>query len=119
MKKIWILIRKEWSEVFKNRLVLFTTAFLPLVFAAIPLGMLVALRSSGDNSATRLFRTSFMRSRRSSRSSFLILRMGRYVSTTLALTPSPETCTVRAPRRNWPPTATLTTVPCWPPAGYR
>jgi len=37
MKKIWILIRKEWSEVFKNKLVLFTTAFLPLLFAVLPL----------------------------------------------------------------------------------
>lgn len=52
MKKIWILIRKEWSEVFKNRLVLFSTSFLPLVFAAIPLGMLYALRSSGDTMDT-------------------------------------------------------------------
>jgi ABC-2 type transport system permease protein len=40
MKKIWILVRKEWSEVFKNKLVLFTTAFLPLLFAVLPLIMM-------------------------------------------------------------------------------
>jgi ABC-2 type transport system permease protein len=40
MKKIWILIRKEWSEVFKNRFVLFSVAFLPLLFTALPLIML-------------------------------------------------------------------------------
>lgn len=37
MKKVWVIIRKEWSEVFKNRLVLGTVAFLPLLFTAIPL----------------------------------------------------------------------------------
>jgi ABC-2 type transport system permease protein len=37
MKKIWTLIRKEWAEVFKNKFVLFTTAFLPLLFAVLPL----------------------------------------------------------------------------------
>jgi ABC-2 type transport system permease protein len=31
---------KEWAEVFKNRLVLFTVTFLPLIFLAIPLIML-------------------------------------------------------------------------------
>jgi len=37
MRKIWVLMRKEWSEVFKNKLVLFTTAFLPLMFAVLAL----------------------------------------------------------------------------------
>lgn len=36
MDKIRTIIGKEWSEVFKNRLVLFTVAFLPLVFLALP-----------------------------------------------------------------------------------
>jgi len=46
MKKIWILVRKEWAEVFRNKLVLFTTAFLPLVFAVLPLIFLYVMGSS-------------------------------------------------------------------------
>lgn len=37
MQKIYVIIRKEWAEVFKNRFVLFTVAFMPLLFTAIPL----------------------------------------------------------------------------------
>jgi ABC-2 type transport system permease protein len=37
MSKIWVIVRKEWAEVFKNRFVLFTVAFLPLVMTALPL----------------------------------------------------------------------------------
>lgn len=37
MSKIKTIVLKEWAEVFKNRLVLFTVAFLPLVFIALPL----------------------------------------------------------------------------------
>jgi ABC-2 type transport system permease protein len=48
MNKINTIIRKEWSEVFKNRMVLFTTAFLPLLLTAIPLGIIYATSTSGD-----------------------------------------------------------------------
>jgi ABC-2 type transport system permease protein len=48
MDKIWVIVRKEWSEVFKNRFVFFTVAFLPLVLTALPLIMLYATGSSGD-----------------------------------------------------------------------
>lgn len=44
MNKINTIIRKEWAEVFKNRMVLFTTAFLPLILTAIPLGIMFAMR---------------------------------------------------------------------------
>jgi ABC-2 type transport system permease protein len=50
MKKIKTIIRKEWAEVFKNRMVLFTVAFLPLLMTAIPLGILYSTR--GVASAT-------------------------------------------------------------------
>ncbi|UYN90757.1 MAG: ABC transporter permease subunit [Anaerolineales bacterium] len=40
MKKIGVLIAKEWAEVFRNKLVIFSVVFMPLVFAVIPLGML-------------------------------------------------------------------------------
>jgi ABC-2 type transport system permease protein len=48
MNKIWILIRKEWAEVFKNRFVLFTVAFLPLLFTVMPLVILYITKTSGD-----------------------------------------------------------------------
>lgn len=37
MNKVKTIISKEWAEVFKNRLVLFSVAFLPLIFVAMPL----------------------------------------------------------------------------------
>ncbi|MCB8945461.1 MAG: ABC transporter permease subunit [Ardenticatenaceae bacterium] len=37
MEKVKTIIGKEWAEVFKNRLVLFTVAFLPLILVALPL----------------------------------------------------------------------------------
>lgn len=51
MDKIKTIIRKEWAEVFKNRLVLFTVIFLPLFFTALPL---IILYASGGNASTGL-----------------------------------------------------------------
>jgi ABC-2 type transport system permease protein len=48
MKKIRAIIRKEWAEVFKNRMVLFTVAFLPLMLTALPIGILLSMRGSSD-----------------------------------------------------------------------
>lgn len=48
MKKIITIIRKEWAEVFRNRLVVFTVVFLPLIMAAIPLGILFAMRGEAS-----------------------------------------------------------------------
>jgi len=48
MKKIWTLMRKEWAEVFKNRFVLFSVAFLPLLFTAIPLIILYTMGNATD-----------------------------------------------------------------------
>lgn len=36
MEKIRTIVGKEWAEVFRNRLVLFSVAFLPLIFIALP-----------------------------------------------------------------------------------
>ncbi len=44
MEKIKTIIEKEWAEVFKNKLVLFTVAFLPLMLTAIPLITLGSMR---------------------------------------------------------------------------
>ena len=46
MNKIKTIIRKEWAEVFKNRMVIFTVAFLPLLMTAIPLGILYTMRAT-------------------------------------------------------------------------
>jgi ABC-2 type transport system permease protein len=48
MDKVWEIVRKEWSEVFKNRFVLFAVAFMPILFTAIPLGILYSMRGSAD-----------------------------------------------------------------------
>lgn len=49
MNKIKTILRKEWAEVFKNRMVIFTVIFLPLVFAALPLIMLSVTSGGGVN----------------------------------------------------------------------
>lgn len=40
MRHIITIIDKEWAEVFKNRMVLFTMTFIPLIFIVLPLAML-------------------------------------------------------------------------------
>lgn len=40
MRKILVLVGKEWAEVFRNKLVIFSVIFMPLLFAIIPLGIL-------------------------------------------------------------------------------
>lgn len=45
MKKIFVLIYKEWSEVFKNKMVLFSVSFMPLIFCIIPLAILFSMQS--------------------------------------------------------------------------
>jgi ABC-2 type transport system permease protein len=51
MNKIKTILRKEWAEVFKNRMVLFTVIFMPLFLSLLPLIILYAMGSSGANSA--------------------------------------------------------------------
>jgi ABC-2 type transport system permease protein len=48
MDRIRTIIDKEWAEVFKNRMVLFTIVFLPLIFTALPLIVLSVFRSTGE-----------------------------------------------------------------------
>jgi ABC-2 type transport system permease protein len=52
MRKITTIIRKEWAEVFKNRLVLSTVIFLPLLFTALPLIFLYVTRDSNAQDLT-------------------------------------------------------------------
>jgi ABC-2 type transport system permease protein len=53
--RVRTIIDKEWAEVFKNRVVLFTVLIMPLVFTLLPLGMLFFFGSnpnmSGGDSA--------------------------------------------------------------------
>ena len=48
MQKIYVIIRKEWAEVFKNRFVFFTVAFMPLLFTALPLIILYTGEGFGN-----------------------------------------------------------------------
>ncbi len=48
MKKIGTIIRKEWAEVFRNRMVIFIVAFLPLLLTAIPLGVIYSTRGASS-----------------------------------------------------------------------
>ena len=48
MDKIITIVRKEWAEVFKNKMVLFSVIFLPLLFAALPLIILFSTGGGGD-----------------------------------------------------------------------
>lgn len=47
MQPILTIIDKEWAEVFKNKMVLFTVAIMPLVFTIMPLGVLLAMNGVG------------------------------------------------------------------------
>lgn len=47
MQKIKTIIQKEWAEVFKNKMVMFTVIFLPLLFAVMPL--LILYFGGGDS----------------------------------------------------------------------
>lgn len=51
MDKIKTIIEKEWAEVFKNRLVLFTVIFLPLFFTALSLIVLVLVGGADSTEA--------------------------------------------------------------------
>lgn len=49
MQKIKTIILKEWAEVFKKRMVLFSVIFMPMLFSALPLIMLYVTRDAGVN----------------------------------------------------------------------
>jgi ABC-2 type transport system permease protein len=51
MKKIKTIIRKEWAEVFKKRMVLFTVIFLPLFLSILPLIILYSMGGTEAASA--------------------------------------------------------------------
>ncbi len=52
MNRIQTIIDKEWAEVFKNRLVIFTVVLLPVIFTVLPLVVLSVTRSSGGSGSS-------------------------------------------------------------------
>jgi ABC-2 type transport system permease protein len=48
MDKITTIVKKEWAEVFKNRMVIFTVAFLPVIMTILPLVILYTTRDTGN-----------------------------------------------------------------------
>jgi ABC-2 type transport system permease protein len=52
MNKIKTIVRKEWAEVFKKRMVLFTVIFLPLFLSVLPLIILYSMGGSSVSSAS-------------------------------------------------------------------
>jgi ABC-2 type transport system permease protein len=48
MKKVLTIVDKEWADVFKNKMVLFTVVFLPLLLTAIPLAILYFSRNASQ-----------------------------------------------------------------------
>jgi ABC-2 type transport system permease protein len=61
MNKILIIIRKEWSEVFLNRMVMMTVIFMPLLFSALPLIILYSTRNTGMTDYTSEMPAQFAR----------------------------------------------------------
>lgn len=51
MDKTIAIVRKEWAEVFKNKIVFSSVLFLPLILALLPLGMLFAFNNIEGMSA--------------------------------------------------------------------
>jgi len=51
MHKIKTIILKEWAEVFRNQLVVFSVIFMPLLLTAIPLVMIYTMRDVATSSA--------------------------------------------------------------------
>ncbi len=47
-KRVRTILVKEWEEVFKNKMVIFTISFMPFIFTVLPLVILYAMNSSGS-----------------------------------------------------------------------
>ncbi len=52
MNKIVTIVDKEWAEVFKNRMVLFTVLLLPIIFSIMPLVIVYSIQASGPGAST-------------------------------------------------------------------
>lgn len=61
MNKITTIVDKEWAEVFKNRIVLFTVLLLPLLFSMMPLAIMYSIGAAGPGTGTQGMPPSFER----------------------------------------------------------
>ncbi len=52
LNRIRTIVDKEWAEVFKNRIVLFTVVLLPVIFTILPLVVLYSTHSTGSGGST-------------------------------------------------------------------
>ena len=48
--KVWLIVRKEWREVFKDKLILLTSLIIPIIFIAMTVGTLYFMERTGDGS---------------------------------------------------------------------
>ena len=60
MNRIFTIMDKEWAEVFKNRLVIFTVALLPVIFTVLPLVILNLTGTPGGGTTKGSLPQSFM-----------------------------------------------------------
>jgi ABC-2 type transport system permease protein len=61
MNKIITIVDKEWAEVFKNRIVLFTVVLLPFLFSIMPLVVLYSIDAAGPGARTSQMPPNFER----------------------------------------------------------
>jgi len=47
MKKVWLIVGKEWREVFKDKMILLTSILLPVLFIAMPVGTIYFMERAG------------------------------------------------------------------------
>jgi ABC-2 type transport system permease protein len=47
-KRVSTIMDKEWAEVFRNRMVIFTVSFMPIIFTILPLVMIYMIGSSAS-----------------------------------------------------------------------
>ena len=46
--KVWLIVRKEWREVFKDKLILLTSLILPIIFIAMTVGTIYFMDHTGE-----------------------------------------------------------------------
>ena len=51
MNKIWLIIRKEWREVSRDKMILFTALLLPILFVGMTVGTVYFMQRSADDPA--------------------------------------------------------------------
>ena len=54
MKKVWIIVRKEWRDVFRDKMILLTSLLLPLLFVAMPVGIVYFMERAPQGSGSSL-----------------------------------------------------------------